>query len=85
MNQKPEIGSRVQLATFQGSRHPPADCDPRENYWKLIGHSGTVLARLTTPEHVLVDFDTSVSSFGLHCHNPEPNSLRIKWTDLERA
>ncbi len=85
MPSKPEIGSRVKLKTFLGESHPPKDCDPRENYWKLIGQAGQVIEDIPQSDRVLVVFENSLSAFGLHCHNPIPNSLRIKWSDLEIA
>ena len=85
MNRKPAVGARVKLNAFLGSTTAPEDCDPAENYWKLIGQFGKVQADVPGSDRVLIVFEIPVSSFGLHCHNPEPNSLRIQWTDLEPA
>jgi len=85
MKQKPEIGTRVKLASFLGKTHAPAKCDPEENYWKLLGEFGKVIAELPITNQVLVAFECSVALHGLHCHNPEPNTLRIHWSDLEPA
>ncbi len=85
MPYKPEIGSRVKLITFDGSSIPPVNCDPRENYWELIGQSGQVVEHFSQQERALVVFENPVSNFNLYCHNQVPNSLRIKWADLERA
>jgi len=82
MSQNLKVGTRVKLATFLNESEPPVDCDPFENYWKLIGQTGQVVEVFTESDRVLVAFDISVSSLGLHCHNPIPNSLRIQTRDL---
>ncbi len=83
MDHKPDIGARVKLKTFLGDTISPKNCDPGENYWKLIGQGGKVIAELPDSDRVVVEFENSVAVLGLHCHNPTPNSLRIKWTDLD--
>ena len=85
MTRNLEIGSHVRLKTFLGESISPADCDPQENYWKLIGQAGQILEDIPQSDQVLVVFEIPVSSFGLHCHNSIPNSLRINTTDLEPA
>ncbi|WLT30420.1 hypothetical protein [Geothrix sp. PMB-07] len=85
MDHKPEIGDQVKLSAFLGDTIPPKNCDPSENFWRLIGQRGKVIAEIPGSDRVLVGFECSIQSFGLQCHNPEPNSLRIKWADLERA
>ena len=85
MDNKPEIGARVKLKTFLGGTIPPKNCDSGENYWRLIGQGGKVIAEVPNSDRVVVEFENPVATLGLHCHNPEPNSLRIKWADLEHA
>lgn len=75
-------GTKVRLKTFNGSVTPPSDCKNAENYWALIGYSGTVLKFNPLLNRYLVQFDCSVPELGLHCHNPEPNSLYIQDVDL---
>lgn len=62
---------------------PPAECSPDENYWVLIGETGTVVEPKNVRARVLVKFDALVSDYGLHCHNVVPNSLYILESDLE--
>lgn len=77
------LHSPVILRRFNGTLLPPDKCRPGENYWALIGETGTVVETVNARDRVLVKFNTSVSGRGLHCHNPEPNSLYILQTDLE--
>ena len=77
-----ESGARVRLNTFNGSSIAPPDCKVPENYWLLIGHVGTIVSFNAELNRYLVQFEKSVHVFGLHCHNPEPNSLYILGKDL---
>lgn len=77
-----DIGAKVRLNTFNGGSKAPPGCDSRENYWVLIGLTGTILGFNRNQERYLVQFDKSVEALGLHCHNPEPNSLYVKGADL---
>ena len=76
-------GTKVKLKTFNKASHPPTDCDPSENYWLLIGMSGTIIEPVNNCSRVLVRFDNSIQSMGLHCHNEVENSLLIFESDLE--
>jgi hypothetical protein len=76
-------GKRIKLITFNGDPFGPDNCDPAEDYWKLIGKIGTVVGPENGNNRVLVQFDESVSALGLHCHNNVPNSLLILASDLE--
>ena len=78
-----DIGSKVKLKTFNGSLSPPDDCDPSENYWSLVGVTGSIVMPENTRGRVLVVFNVRVSDLGLHCHNEIPNSLLIIPSDLE--
>lgn len=84
-------GCRVKLNSFNGTKTSPSDCDPREDYWRLIGIEGVVLKDPFTcckytgfnkERNVLVKFDVSVESLGLSCHNDVENSLWIPVSDL---
>lgn len=77
------IESRVKLVSFNGENNSPDECDSTENYWILVGKTGTVMKSENSRKRVLVKFDESVSELGLHCHNPIPNSLLILTSDLE--
>ncbi len=77
------LNSKVILRTFNGSSLPPVECRPGENYWALIGQTGTVVELKNARARVLVKFDASIAGYGLHCHNAVPNSLYILESDLE--
>ncbi|BDD01427.1 DUF6678 family protein [Persicobacter psychrovividus] len=74
----------VRLKTFLGTNISPEDVDKFDDYWKLIGQSGTVINdKLSDKERVLVLFDRDLDDFQLANHNPIKNSLIIKKSDLE--
>ena len=74
----------VRLKTFLGSKSSPDDVDKSDDYWKLIGQSGTVIDdKLADKERVLILFDKNLDDFQLANHNPIKNSLMIKKGDLE--
>lgn len=80
-----EIGSRVRLRSFDGTCDTPADTVPSEDYWRLIGTTGTVRNRQSSREaqpRVLVQFHADVASMGLDCHNPIENALWVCEGDL---
>ena len=77
---KPE--TPVRLCSFNGTHRGPRDTKASENYWLLVGSTGVVHSFNPQLGRYLVVFDRSVSSFGLHCHNPVPNSLYIAPPDL---
>jgi hypothetical protein len=77
------VHSRVTVRSFNGTKTPPADCRPTENYWLLVGTNGTVVEQANAKGRVLVRLDASVHELGLSCHNPTPNSLYILESDLE--
>ena len=74
----------VRLKTFLGTKNSPDDVGKSDDYWKLIGQSGTVIDdKLTDKERVLVLFDKNLDDFQLPNHNQIKNSLMIKKSDLE--
>jgi len=86
------IGTKVLLKSFNGTTGTEPDCDPAEDYWKLIGSTGEIIqdptekgiyASFSRQKRVCVKFDVSVAEQGLICHNPVPNSLWINIDDLE--
>ena len=77
-----DTGSRVTLRTFNGTLDGPLGTRRPENYWLLVGSAGTVRGFSEELGRYLVQFDTSVTSLGLHCHNLEANSLYIAPRDL---
>ena len=81
------IGCRCRLATFQGASSPPEPPRSYDNYWKLIGETGVVIAENDArfPDRVLVRFDTEITALGLACHHRDPawsNALWIQKGDL---
>jgi hypothetical protein len=77
------MNRRVMLKSFNGSIAAPSECKAEENYWLLIGTSGTALQPKNERSRVLVEFDVSVRGLGLHCHNPVENTLFILEEDLQ--
>jgi hypothetical protein len=78
-----KYGSKVRLMTFNKRSSAIDDCDPNENYWLLIGETGTIIKQESNNLRVLVQFDNSVILKGLHCHNKVKNSLLILASDLK--
>jgi len=78
-----DIDSKVILKTFNNEVSTPEDCDPSENYWLLIGKTGTIIKSKYNQSRLLIKFDESVSASGLHCHNEISNSLFILSSDLK--
>ncbi|ALV07086.1 hypothetical protein [Roseateles depolymerans] len=83
-------GARVTLDSFNGLQQSPDDTSSAHNYWLLVGERGTVVDSPTGPfagsgaPRVLVQFDKSVKSLGLECHNAVDNALWILVSDLSR-
>jgi hypothetical protein len=75
--------TRIVLRSFNGTFQAPNDCTAGNDYWLLIGQSGTVIEYSAALGRQLVRFDVAVTSYGLHCHNPVPNSLYLLDADLE--
>jgi len=91
MESKFNKDSRVVMKTFHNTSAPDVDTDDSENYWKLIGLTGTVISdeKKAHPAfkdmgpRVVVQFDDLVENYGLHSHNEIPNSLWLFISDLE--
>ena len=86
-----QIGNKVKLKTFNGTLKPDDNCQPNENYWKLIGSIGQIVkdpnekdqyASFSEDQRLLVQFEKDVKSLGLECHNNVDNSLWILKSDL---
>ena len=82
-----KIGDRVVVRAFNGSNEAPRGVTPSENYWQLVGCTGTVAidrpAKGIKLDRILVTLDRDVISSGLHCHNEVQNSLWLRSVDLE--
>jgi len=86
------VGHKVKLITFNGTKRPSEEVHESENYWKLIGKTGTVqqypnedslYASFSREPRILVEFDEDLKSQGLVSHNKIKNSLWILVNDLE--
>lgn len=80
-------GQKFKLNTFNGTTTTAAGCNQSENYWKLIGTTGTLVnfaheLNFPNEDRVLIQFNIDVSAYGLECHNDMPNSLWILSSDL---
>jgi hypothetical protein len=75
-----EINNKVILNTFLGTKASIEKVDARENYWKLVGQTGTILERKNN--RVLVKFDSKIDQFKLENHNLVKDSLWILSSDL---
>ena len=81
---KIEKNAYVILKSFLGTKIPPEKPNDSENYWKLIGTRGRVIAcDEREPKWVFVLFEKNIDDMKLANHNPIKNSLRIQKTDLE--
>ncbi|MHB0914851.1 MAG: hypothetical protein ACYC5A_04150 [Thermoleophilia bacterium] len=87
-------GNKVRLRSFNGFETSPDDCEPEENYWKLISETGRIVkdpkesgmyASFSSEKRVCVVFDRNLSKFGLINHNTVQNSLWILESDLEKV
>lgn len=87
-----KIGDVVVLKSFLGLEIAPPHVKARENYWNVIGNSGTVVGdetKFKMPRHergerVLVKFNQDLKGIGLESHNEVENSLWIFVSDLAR-
>ena len=82
-----EKGRKYKLLTFNGTNVPEDECDKSENYWELIGVTGTIKSfadelNFHNKNRVLFQFDCNIKEKGLECHNEETNALWILATDL---
>jgi len=85
-----EKGQKYKLISFNGTKSSKEQCDPQENYWKLIGLEVTIEGsaeelNFHDANRVLVFFSTDLISEGLVSHNSIPNTLWIHRKDLERV
>ena len=86
-----KANQRVRLITFNGTVKSPKAVIKSENYWKLIGESGTIqkspkqntiYASFSSEPRVLVKFGKDLIGMGLTAHNEIANSLWILVSDL---
>jgi hypothetical protein len=77
-----DVSTRIKLQSFNGTLMAPLGTQPSDNYWLLVGSTGTIHSFNQKLQRYLITLDNSVLSLGLHCHNPVPNSLYILATDL---
>lgn len=80
-------GQKFELKTFNGTTSADEECSKNENFWLLIGETGTLVnfaheLNFHNENRVLIQFDIDVNAKGLECHNEKPNSLWILSSDL---
>jgi hypothetical protein len=73
----------VRLKTFLGTLAAGKKINACDDYWKLIGEKGKVVDDELYNGRVLVLFKKNLDIFEVANHNPIPNSLWIKESDLE--
>jgi hypothetical protein len=80
-----EMGTNVKLKTFHGKTFSKEYQNTIDDYWKLIGLTGTVIEEnnIDFPERVLVKFEKDLDAYKVANHNPIKNTLWINKTDLE--
>lgn len=82
-----KLGDKVKLISFNGLKNGLQEIEEQENYWKLIGHTGTMMKYPKEKYfigRVLIEFDIDVKSLNLECHNEVDNALWILEKDLEK-
>ncbi|MGD0090616.1 MAG: hypothetical protein ABSE73_11915 [Planctomycetota bacterium] len=75
------------LKTFNQASVAPSGVSAAEDYWRLIGKTGEVVAGFGAEPHlrkrVLVKFHEDLARSGLIAHNEVPNALWILVADLD--
>ncbi|MDO3627897.1 hypothetical protein [Mucilaginibacter sp. BT774] len=75
-------GDQVKLRTFLGTLKPRKARGTENNFWRLIGQKGKVIDDAIQNKRILVLFEKHLDEFEVANHNPIPNSLWIKPSDL---
>jgi hypothetical protein len=75
-------GDRIELKTFLGTLERRTKVYTENNFWRLIGEKGAVIEDVTRNERALVMFEKNLDELEVANHNPIPNSLWIKPSDL---
>ncbi len=86
-----KLTQKVIVKSFNGEANGPDDVKPNENYWLLLGETGTVvslnagqwLQKRHGEDVYLIQFNTDLHEAGLEAHNEVPNSLWFRGSDLE--
>jgi hypothetical protein len=87
-----KIGDKVVLKSFNGRCQNKTSTPSQENYWILIGETGTIqmdpsekslYASFSKKRRVLVKFDKDLNNLGLIAHNNVQNALWILISDIE--
>lgn len=74
--------SKIIVKSYKNEIIAPADCDPSENYWLLIGKTGRIINKEINNAIVLVELDEPISNLGLKCNCDKSNSIYINECDL---
>ena len=51
------LDTKIKLISFNGTLEAPKDCDPKENYWSLIGEIGIIKTLKNDRNRFLVQKD----------------------------
>jgi len=76
-------GKKVALKSFAGSKVAPADIDPAENYWQLVGAKAVTVKVAEDNLRVLLKFEMDLKALGLTSHSDEESSLWVLISDLK--
>jgi hypothetical protein len=76
-------GKKVALKSFNGSKVAPADIDPAESYWQLIGAKAVTVKVAEDNLRGLLKFEMDLKGLGLNSHCDEENSLWVLIGDLK--
>lgn len=74
---------KVVLKSFNGSKAAPAEVNPAENYWRLVGVKAVTVKVAEDNLRVLLRFEQDLKVLGLTCDSEEENSLWVLISDLK--
>ncbi|MBS7333075.1 hypothetical protein [Faecalibacter bovis] len=80
------LNQKIIIKSFLGLQNSSEDdLNDNENYWRLIGETGTIIEESNEyfTNRVLIMFDKNLDDLKLINHNPIKNTLWILIKDLE--
>lgn len=80
------MNQKIIIKSFLGLQNSSEDdLNDNENYWRLIGETGTIIEESNEyfTNRVLIMFDKNLDDLKLINHNPIKNTLWILIKDLE--
>lgn len=86
-----ELGNKVKLISFHGTKIPTEPVGIKENFWKIVDSDGEIISEKLKMhpsfrekgKQALVKFDLNLEDLGLISHNSIPNSIWIFISDLK--